>query len=126
MAQLKDFQTGSSGDDFTVGGGLSVTGAVNLSTVLSVTSGGTGLSSVAAGDMLYANGTNTLAKLAGAGATGSVLLSGITAPSWGKVPLSTHVSGELPIANGGTGATTATGAINALLPSQSGNANKVL
>lgn len=126
MAQLKDFQSGTAGDDFTVGGELSVTGAVNLLTVLSVTSGGTGLSSVAAGDMLYANGTNTLAKLAGAGATGSVLLSGITAPSWGKVPLSTHVSGELPIANGGTGATTATGAINALLPSQSGNANKVL
>jgi len=126
MAQLKDFQSGTAGDNFTVGGTLSVTGAVNLSTVLSVTSGGTGLTSVTAGDMLYANGSSTLAKLAGATTTGSVLLSGTVAPSWGKVPLTTHVTGTLPVANGGTGATTSTGAINALLPDQSGNANKLL
>lgn len=126
MAQLKDFQTGSAGDDFTVGGTLSVTGAVNLSTVLSVTNGGTGLTSLTAGDMLYASASNTLAKLAGATTTGSVLLSGTVAPSWGKVPLTTHVTGTLPIANGGTGATTATAAINALLPTQTGNADKIL
>jgi hypothetical protein len=40
--------------------------------------------------------------------------------------LSTGVTGVLPIANGGTGQTTATAAINALLPSQSGNAGKAL
>jgi len=34
--------------------------------------------------------------------------------------------GPLPIAQGGTGQTSATSAINALLPSQGGNANKVL
>lgn len=107
MAQLKDFQTGSAGDNLTVGGSLSVTGAVNLSTVLSVTNGGTGLSSLTSGDMLYASSTNTLAKLAGT-ASGNVLLSG-TAPSWGKVPLATHVSGTLPVANGGTGTATSTG-----------------
>lgn len=126
MAQLKDFQTGSAGDNFTVGGTLSVTGAVNLSTVLSVTNGGTGLTSLTAGDMLYASASNTLAKLAGATTTGSVLLSGTIAPSWGKVPLTTHVTGTLPIANGGTGATTATAAINALLPTQTGNTDKIL
>lgn len=38
----------------------------------------------------------------------------------------TNVSGVVDIANGGTGAVTATGAINALLPSQSGNADKIL
>jgi hypothetical protein len=38
-----------------------------------------------------------------------------------------HVlTGTVPIANGGTGASTATGAINALLPSQTGNSGKVL
>jgi hypothetical protein len=126
MAQLKDFQTGAAGDSLTVGGTLSVTGAVNLTSVLTVANGGTGLSAAAAGDILYGSGTNTYARLSGAGTTGSVLLSGVAAPSWGKVPLSTHVTGTLPIANGGTGATTQTGAINALLPSQTGNANKLL
>ena len=116
MAQLKDFQTGSAGDNLTVGGDLSVTGAINLSSVLTVTQGGTGLSSVTAGDMLYASASNTLAKLSSA-ASGNVLLSG-TAPSWGKVPLTTHVTGTLPIANGGTVQTTASSAINALLPPQ--------
>lgn len=124
MAQLKDFQTGSAGDNLTVGGNLSVTGAINLGSVLTVTQGGTGLSSVTAGDMLYASASNTLAKLSGT-ASGNVLLSG-TAPSWGKVPLSTHVTGTLPIANGGTGETTKSAAINALLPSQSGNNGKIL
>jgi hypothetical protein len=36
------------------------------------------------------------------------------------------LTGTVPIANGGTGASTATGAINALLPSQAGNSGKVL
>jgi hypothetical protein len=36
------------------------------------------------------------------------------------------LTGTVPIVNGGTGASTATGAINALLPSQAGNAGKVL
>jgi len=36
------------------------------------------------------------------------------------------ISGTVPIANGGTGQTTATAAINALLPSQAGNNGKVL
>jgi hypothetical protein len=72
---------------------------------LPVTSGGTGVSSVTTGDILYASGSNTLAKLAGAATTGQVLLSGVSAPSWGKVGLTTAVSGTLPIANGGTGLT---------------------
>ena len=117
MAQLKDQQTGTDADNFTVGGdlsvtgnasitgGLSVTGAVTLSNALSVTSGGTGFSSVTTGDILYASASNTLAKLAGASTTEKVLLSGVSAPSWGKVNLETAVSGTLPIANGGTGLT---------------------
>jgi hypothetical protein len=66
--------------------------------------GGTGYSSFAVGDLLYANTTTSLAKLADV-ASGNVLLSGGVgvAPSYGKVGLTTHVSGILPIANGGTG-----------------------
>jgi hypothetical protein len=66
-------------------------------------SGGTGQTSYAVGDLLYANTTTTLAKLADV-ATGNALISGGVgvAPSWGKVGLTTHVSGTLPTANGGT------------------------
>lgn len=42
------------------------------------------------------------------------------------LPLTTGVTGTLPIGNGGTGQTTANDALNALLPTQTGNANKVL
>ena len=70
--------------------------------------GGTGQTSYAVGDLLYANTTTTLAKLADV-ATGNALISGgiSTAPSWGKIGLTTHVSGTLPVANGGTNASTA-------------------
>lgn len=43
-----------------------------------------------------------------------------------SLPLSTGVIGTLPIVNGGTGATTALAAIDALLPSQTGNSGKFL
>lgn len=77
---------------------------------LSATNGGTGQSSYAVGDLLYANTTTSVAKLADV-ATGSVLLSGgiAAAPSYGKVGLTTHVTGTLPVANGGTGLSTITG-----------------
>lgn len=44
----------------------------------------------------------------------------------GQASLTTEVTGTLPIANGGTNATTASVAINNLLPTQSGNAGKFL
>lgn len=79
-------------------------GNITNITDLAVADGGTGLSSYAIGDILYASGTTTLAKLADV-ATGNVLLSGgvTTAPAYGKVGLTTHVTGTLPVANGGTG-----------------------
>ena len=82
-------------------------GAVTVAGTLVAANGGTGQSSYAVGDILYASAATTLAKLA-AVATGNVLISGgvTTAPSWGKVGLATHVSGTLGIANGGTGVTT--------------------
>ena len=72
--------------------------------------GGTGITSYAVGDLLYADTTTTLAKLSDV-ATGNALISGGVgvAPSWGKIGLTTHVTGTLPVANGGSGATTLTG-----------------
>jgi hypothetical protein len=61
------------------------------------------------GDLLYADTTTSLAKLADV-AVGNALISGgvAAAPSWGKIGLATHVDGTLPIANGGTGNTSGT------------------
>ena len=72
------------------------------------TAGGTGLTSFAVGDLIYADTTTTLAKLADV-ATGNALISGGVgvAPSYGKIGLTTHVSGILPVANGGTNASSA-------------------
>lgn len=77
--------------------------------VVPAAKGGTGLSTYARGDILYAGSANptALSKL-GVAASGNVLISG-TDPSWGKVGLTTHVNGTLPVANGGTGAGTLTG-----------------
>lgn len=75
-----------------------------LTAVVPATKGGTGLTIYAVGDLVYADTSSTLARLADV-ASGSVLLSGGVgvAPAWGKVGLTTHVSGVLPAANGGTG-----------------------
>lgn len=83
---------------------------------LLTTNGGTGQSSYIVGDLLYADTTTTLAKLADV-ATGNALISGGVgvAPSYGKIDLTTHISGTLPVANGGTGITSfGTGVATAL------------
>ena len=87
------------------GVGTLTAGTWNASTV-AANYGGTGFSSYAVGDLLYADTTSTLAKLADV-AVGNALISGgvASAPSWGKIGLATHVSGTLPIANGGTNST---------------------
>ena len=99
---LSSFSAGTTG--FTPS--TPTTGAITLAGTLIAANGGTGYASYAVGDLLYANTTTTLAKLADV-ATGNALISGgvSTAPSWGKIGLTTHVSGTLPIANGGTNAT---------------------
>ena len=93
----------------------SATGLSSIAT-LPAGSGGTGIASYTIGDLVYADTSTTLAKLADV-ATGNALISGGVgvAPSYGKIGLTTHVSGTLPVANGGTGITSfGTGVATAL------------
>ena len=91
------------------GSPITTSGTITLSGTLIAANGGTGQSSYAVGDLLYASTTSALSKLADV-ATGNALISGgvNTAPSWGKIGLTTHVSGTLAIGNGGTGSTSTT------------------
>jgi hypothetical protein len=84
-------------------------GGAGVSGTLGAGNGGTGQTAYAVGDLLYADTTSSLAKLADV-ATGNALISGgVSAePSWGKIGLTTHVSGTLGVANGGTGLTSLT------------------
>jgi hypothetical protein len=75
-------------------------------TAVSAPLGGTGQTSYTVGDILFADTSTSIAKLAGV-AVGNALISGGvgSAPSYGKIGLATHVSGTLPVASGGTGQT---------------------
>ena len=88
-------------------GAVSLSSPGDVSGTLTAPNGGTGQSSYAVGDLLYASTTTALSKLADV-ATGNALISGgvTTAPSWGKIGLTTHVDGTLAATNGGTGAST--------------------
>ncbi len=82
---------GNPGDLLTVGSGGIV--AWEPPAVVPATRGGTGLTSYTVGDLLYADSTTTLAKLA-AVAVGQVLVSaGVgTAPAWSATPSLTSVT----------------------------------
>lgn len=95
-------------------GSVSIDGSSNVTlnatySTVPANKGGTGQTTYAVGDILYASTTTALSRLADV-ATGNVLISGGVgiAPSWGTVGLTTHVSGTLAVANGGTGGTTYT------------------
>ncbi len=93
---------------------LNLAGSVSLTTditgTLLVTHGGTGLATVAQGDLLYGSASNTLSALAkSATATRYLANTGATNnPAWDQVALATGVSGTLPVGNGGTGQTSYT------------------
>lgn len=82
--------------------------ATGVSGTLPSTNGGTGVATVAQGDVIYGSATNTWSALAkDTNATRVLTNTGTTNnPAWAQVALGTGVSGTLPIANGGTGAAT--------------------
>jgi hypothetical protein len=109
-------------------------------TAIGPTYGGTGLTTYATGDLLYASGANTLAKLA-AGTNGYVLTLSGGIPSWaaaggvssisfgstGLTPSTAStgavtVAGTLALASGGTGATTVAAAQSNLQVDPAGTA----
>lgn len=107
----------------------STTGAITLAGTLDTSSGGTGLTSFTAGDLIYYTSGTTFTKL-GIGTVGQILTSTGTAPQWSAAGTSVStisfgttgltpstatsgavtVAGTLALANGGTGATTVSGA----------------
>lgn len=106
LSKLADVATGN----VLLSGGIGIApayGKVGLTThisgTLATTNGGTGQSSYAIGDIVYASDVTTLSSLS-AVESGNVLISdGVdTAPIYGKVELTTHVDGILPVENGGT------------------------
>ena len=128
-------------------GGLSIN---NLGgTPLTANKGGTGLSSIASGELIYGSGTNIFSVL-GAGSTNQVLKISGGLTVWGTdtdtlytagtgLALNSNIfsvdqsvlnlnnfSNTLDINKGGTGKTTAAEAFNSLAPLQTGNIGKFL
>lgn len=113
LSKLADVATGNA----LISGGVGVApswGKIGLTThvsgTLAVTNGGTGLATVAQGDILYGSASNTLSALAkNTTATRYLANTGTSNnPAWAQVDLSNGVTGTLPVGNGGTGATTFT------------------
>jgi hypothetical protein len=104
--------TGTLGTSRLSGSYTGITGVGTLTagtwngSVIGAIYGGTGFGSYTVGDLLFADTSTSLAKLADV-AVGNALISGgvASAPTYGKIGLATHVSGTLPVANGGTGLT---------------------
>lgn len=132
MAQLKDQQAGLAGDNFTVGGDLSVSGNVTLTNALPIAQGGTGQTTAAtainalipsqtgnSGRYLTTNGVSVSwgTVTPGSGTVTSVeLQSNLSGISVTGSPVTTSgtliLSGTLAVANGGTGQSTlSTGAV---------------
>jgi hypothetical protein len=93
----------------------STTGAITLAGTLGAISGGTGQSTYATGDILYASATNTLSKLT-AGTNGYVLTLVAGVPAWmqstgGVTSFSAGTTGFTPN-TGTTGAITLAGTLN--------------
>jgi hypothetical protein len=128
------------------GGPITSSGTLTLSGTLAIANGGTGQITANAafnalvpsqtgnaGKYLTTDGTDTswatnpLGTVTSVAATVPSFLSVTGSPITTSGTLAITYSGTaLPIANGGTGQTTANAALNALLPTQTGNASKYL
>lgn len=139
----------------TSGGPVTITGVITLGGTLSIAHGGTGTTTAAdaintlvpdqtgqVGKILTTDGSVVSWTTASAGSVTSVdVAGGTTGLSFSGGPVTSDgiitmggvlgvdnggTGGTLPILHGGTGQTTATTAINALVPTQTGNAGKIL
>lgn len=91
-----------------------------VSTPVTVTQGGTGLTTIAQGDLLYGSNIDAISALP-KNTTATRYLSNTGSsnnPAWAQVSLSNGITGTLGIGNGGTNAVTANAALNNLLPVQ--------
>lgn len=82
-------------------------GTCTISGQVAVANGGTGLSTVAQGDLLYGSAADTVSRLAkDTNATRYLANTGSSNnPAWAQVNVANGVTGTLPVGNGGTGAT---------------------
>ena len=106
------FDLFSSAQVYIGGTNINISGTtISLTGTVAPTNGGTGVNTVATGDLLYGSGTNTWAKLpAGAGYRSLLMNAAGTQVEWNAVALnqSNAVSGTLATTNGGTGLNTYT------------------
>jgi len=109
---------GASGPNVTIAtslSGLSFNTAgstITLSGTLGETSGGTGQSTYAQGDLLFASAANTLSKLAKSAAATRYLSNTGTSnnPAWAQIDLTNGVTGVLPVVSGGAAKSNVTNA----------------
>ena len=124
----------------TSGGPVTGSGTITMAGTLASANGGTGFTTYAAGDLIYASATNTLSKLT-AGTNGYVLTLASGVPTWaastggvtsfsagstGLTPSTATtgaitLAGTLAVANGGTGVTTSSGANSVVLRDANSN-----
>jgi len=82
--------------------------SINSNIPIEVTKGGTGIATVAQGDILYGSAANTISALTkNTTATRYLANTGTSNnPAWDQVNMANGVTGTLPVGNGGTGSTT--------------------
>jgi hypothetical protein len=129
------------------GGPITTSGALTLSGTLALTNGGTGATTASqavtnllppqtgnTGKVLATDGASVYWSESGGSGSGSVtsvdISGGSTGMSFSGGPITSSgtitLSGVLGVTYGGTGANTQNGALNNLLPAQTGNSGKIL
>ncbi len=114
---IGDSNISDNGTTVTIGSALNVTGAVTLSSPLTVANGGTGATTLGANGVLLGNGTSAISSLV-AGGSGLCLTSTAGAPIWSACPGS---GGSVSDLNTFTGSITIQGTTNQINVSNSTN-----
>ncbi len=120
---IEDSLVSESGTTITVNGDLSVTGATNLGSPLTVANGGTGAATLAANGVLVGNGVGAISSIV-AGGSGLCLTSTAGAPTWASC---TNSGNAVTSVNGLSGALTianATGLVNTITIDDASTTNK--